>query len=296
MRSGHAVRAVAPVLAAGVGVRYAAGWAIRSASFRLDHDRLDFDAAIPDETTRGASLGIAASRPASSCALIDLLAGRGAPDYGSLYVLGQDMSTAKGRSQVRRQVGIARSSAMPWAAFRIRGLVEHAARLACQPGNQRHLLAAAILDRLELTGWADVPVRSAPEVIVRKARLAAAAVHQPRLLLIDGLLDNLPAADRALLVDVIHTLERDATVIATGRSPEVLTQACREVLVLADGILIDGRAPSRPPWPPGSAADDQPAPVEFAAAPVVIGCRTWTGACTAADAPGTSPTLPTSPN
>lgn len=246
MRSGHAMRAVAPVLAAGVGIRYSSGWAIRSASFRLDHDCLALDDAIRHETTRGASLGIAASRPASSSALIDLLAGRAAPDYGSLHVLGRDMSTPKGRSHVRRQVGIARGSGMPQAFFRVRGLVEHAARLACEPGDDRHLLAAAILDRLGLTGWADVPVRSAPDLIVRKARLAAAAVHQPSLLLIDGLLDNLPAADLAILAEVIHTLERDATVVAIGRSPEVLMQACHKVLVLADGILIDCRAPSQP--------------------------------------------------
>src|ERR1022692_3807918 len=171
MRSGHAMRAVAPVLAAGVGIRYSSGWAIRSASFRLDHDCLALDDAIRHETTRGASLGIAASRPASSSGLID---------------------------------------------------------------------------RLGLTGWADVPVRSAPDLIVRKARLAAAAVHQPSLLLIDGLLDNLPAADLAILAEVIHTLERDATVVASERSPEVLMQACHKVLVLADGILIDCRAPSQP--------------------------------------------------
>ena len=59
-------------------------------------------------------------------------------------------------------------------------------------GGDRHVLAAAILDRLSLMPWAEVPLRLAPDSIARRARLAAAAVHQPELLLLDGLLDGLP--------------------------------------------------------------------------------------------------------
>ena len=80
---------------------------------------------------------------------------------------------------------------------RVRGLVDHAARLARLPGRDREVLAAAILDRLALTPWADVPLRAAPAVIARRARLAAAAVHQPELLLLDGLLDGLGPRDVA---------------------------------------------------------------------------------------------------
>jgi len=239
MQSGHAVAAIAPVLAAGVGVRQGGSWAIRSASFRLDRSELG-----------GAALGIVSSRPAASMALVDLLSGRTAPDYGSLRVLGQDMSAAMGRSQVRRQVGIARRNRLPQPAVRIRGLVEHAARLARQPGHDRHLLVAAILDRLALTAWADVPVRSAPDLVVARARLAAGAVHQPNLLLIDGLLDELPALDRGGLVDAIHDLERDTAIIAIGRDDQALSQACREVLTLTDGILVGSRPESPPPAQP----------------------------------------------
>jgi len=248
MRSGHAVAAIAPVLAAGVGVRQGGGWAIRSASFRLERSELG-----------GATLGIVSNRPAASAALIGLLSGRIAPEYGSLRVLGQDMSAARGRSQVRRQVGIARRNSLPQPAIRIRGLVERAARLARQPGHDRHLLVAAILDRLALTAWADVPVRSAPDLVVARARLAAAAVHQPNLLLIDGLLDNLPALDRGSLVGTLHDLERDTAIISIGRDNQALTQACREVLTLTDAILVGSRPESPLPAQPQERRRPEPA-------------------------------------
>jgi hypothetical protein len=70
MESGHAATAIAPVLCAGVGVRSDSRWALRTASFRLDQSGL------------GAALGIATPRSSAASALIGLLSGRMAPDYG----------------------------------------------------------------------------------------------------------------------------------------------------------------------------------------------------------------------
>jgi ABC-2 type transport system ATP-binding protein len=216
-----------PVLAAGVGVRHGRGWALRSASFRLESPvsgRTAFGIVIPDQL--------------SATALIDVLAGLNRPSYGELRVLGQDMTTARGRSAVRGQVGVARRLARPQPAFRVRGLVDHAARLARLPARDRGPLAAAIVDRLLLTPWADVPLRAAPDVIARRARLAAAAVHQPGLLLLDGLLDDLDPRDVTPLADAIRDLGRDTTVVTIGQDPQALGLACGEVLTMADGILV----------------------------------------------------------
>lgn len=238
MQSSHAVMTMTPVLAAGVGVRYGrvwegqrawgqTTWALRSASFRLDAPAYG-----------SAALGIVIAQDAAATALVDLLAGLTRPAYGELRVLGEDLTTARGRAAVRARVGVARRAARPQPAFRVRGLVEHAARLAGLPSRDRDPLAAAIVDRLSLTPWADVPLRAAPEAISRRARLAAAAVHQPDLLLIDGLLDDLPSGESGPLAEAIRDLGRDTTVVATGRDGVLLWLACGEVLTMADGILV----------------------------------------------------------
>ena len=222
-----------PVLAAGVGAR--AGRVLklrgelRSASFRLD---------APMSGT--AALGILFSERHHDAAttLVDLLAGLARPTYGELRVLGEDLTTARGRAAVRGKVGVARRLARPQPAFRVRGLVEHAARLARLPSRDRDPLAAAIIDRLALTPWADVPLRAAPDAVGRRARLAAATVHQPDLLLIDGLLDDLCPAEASALADAIRDLGRDTSVVATGCDPAALALACGEVLTMADGILV----------------------------------------------------------
>jgi ABC-2 type transport system ATP-binding protein len=242
VRSGHAAVTTTPVLAAGVGVRHGRSWALRSASFRLESPvsgRTAFGIVISDRSVahhEAAHHSVAHHEAAT--ALVDVLAGLIRPSYGELRVLGQDMTTARGRSAVRGQVGVARRLARPQPAFRVRGLVDHAARLARLPGRDRGPLAAAIVDRLLLTPWAEVPLRAAPEVIARRARLAAAAVHQPGLLLLDGLLDDLDPRDMVPLADAIRDLGRDTTVVAIGHDPHALALACGEVLTMADGILV----------------------------------------------------------
>lgn len=215
------------MLAAGVGVRHGRSWILRAASFRMD-------GCAPG----GSAIGIVTGRQMASSALVDLLAGHARPTHGELRVLGEDLTTAGGRAAVRHQVGVARRSAWTHPGSRVRGLVEHAARAARLPAGHRDMLTAAILDRLALTAWADVPARAAPAAVIRRARLAAAAVHEPELLLLDGLLDDLSPQGTASVAHNVRDLARDTSIVATGCNAAALSLACDEVLTLADGVLV----------------------------------------------------------
>jgi ABC-2 type transport system ATP-binding protein len=227
VRSAHAVVAADPVHAAGIGVRRGGRWAVRAASFRIAPP-------VPGKT----GLGIQVAQPAVSAALVDVLAGATRLTYGELRVLGFDLRTTAGRAAVRSRVGVARRSSRLLPGIRVRGLVEHSARLAVPESGDRKVLAAAILDRLSLGPWAEVPVRLAPEAVVRRARLAAAAVHQPELLLLDCLLDGLARRDAAALAESIADLGRDAGVLVTGRDGRALALACDELMLMTHGVLV----------------------------------------------------------
>jgi ABC-2 type transport system ATP-binding protein len=225
--SGRAVMGTDRVIAAGIGVRLGRGFAVRAASFRLG----------APEAGRSV-LGIQIGHPAQATAIIDLLAGVARPAYGELRVLGHDMATVRGRAAVRRRVGVARRTVRPLPWLRVRGLVVHGARLARRGDADRQLLAAAILDEMGLTPWADVPLRAVPEAVGRRALLAAAAAHQPELLLLDGLLDGLELRDITGLAEAIRTLSQDSGVVLAGCDAEALTLTCDEVLVLTDGVVV----------------------------------------------------------
>ena len=190
--AGDALASVTPVLAAGVGVQR--GWyrALRAASFRIE-------APLTGRT----AVGISVSSHRDGSAMVDLLAGRARPSHGELRVLGEDMSTARGRAAVRAQVGLARGSLRPRPVVRMRGLAGRG-----------------------LAG--------------RAVRLAAAAAGRPGLLLIDGLLDDLGPVDAAALAAAIRGLGRDIAIVATGRDIAALRLICDDVLTLANGIIVKG--------------------------------------------------------
>ena len=190
-----------PVLAAGVGIRHRSQWLLRSVSFRVN--------ARPPG---GVVLGIA-GQPAATSAVVGLLAGLARPAHGELRVLGRDLTTSAGRAAVRPHVGIARNPGRPESVMRIRSMIEHAARVAGISGHDRAESTAAILDRLALTPWADVRLGDAPRAVSRRAGLAAAAVHEPELLLLDHLLDGLAPRERASVAAGLRELTRDIIII-----------------------------------------------------------------------------------
>ncbi|HUC56075.1 MAG TPA: hypothetical protein VMA95_01640 [Streptosporangiaceae bacterium] len=236
MRSGHAETADAPVLCAGVGARDGPRQVIRLASFRMTAT----DVGRP-------ALGIVTSRPAAAAALTGLLCGRIAPSHGQLLVLGQDLTRLSGRLAVRREVGVASRISRFWPTIGIRGFVVLAAKRSGQRRSDRGLLVAAILDRLGLMPWADVQLRAAPPLIARRARIAAACVHQPELLIIDGLFDQLTPGDRVALARTVTEFKRDTAVVVIGKDADTMLLCCDQVVTEDDGIVL-----GQYPLPPAS--------------------------------------------
>jgi ABC-type branched-subunit amino acid transport system ATPase component len=87
--------------------------------------------------------------------------------------------------------------------------------------------------------WAEVSLRAVPDAVARRARLAAAAVHQPELILLDSLLDGLQSRDLTALTEAVRDLSKDTAILAAGCDGLALELACDEVLVLADGIVVN---------------------------------------------------------
>lgn len=219
------------MLAAGVGARRGWRWVLRAASFRIEAP-----------AAGRVAIGIATGPPSIGSAVISLLAGLAPPAHGELRVLGEDLTTPGGRAAVRHRVGVCRRGGLPLRGLRVRGMVERAARISGLPGRDGDLLTAAILDRLSLTPWAQVPVWSTPDTVARRVRLAAAAVHEPELLLLDGLLDNLSPQEVSSVADGVRGLGHDTAIIVTGCDAATLGLVCDEVLTLADGVLVGPRA------------------------------------------------------
>jgi ABC-type multidrug transport system ATPase subunit len=179
-------------------------------------------------------------RGAGKTALIDLLAGLAVPAYGNLRVLGEDLGCPAGRAAVRCRIGLVPQPSGRPPGFTVRQLVAHAGWLAGLPGPEQDLAVARALDSLSLEDWANLPVRAVPEVTARLTWLAAASVHEPQLLLLDGVLDGMDDQDAACVADAVREAAAATAVVVTGRDPERLERACGQVLTLTQGVIASG--------------------------------------------------------
>ena len=215
----------ATVVAAGVGTHAV----LRAISFHLGPF-------VPGRT----AVGIAGAPGAGKTALIDLLAGLSVPVHGKLWVLGEDLSCPAGRLAVRCRIGLVPQPAGRPPGFTVRQLVAHAGWLAGLPGPEQELAVARALDSLGLADWANIPVRAVPDVAARLTWLAAASVHEPGLLLLDGVLDGIDDRDAACVADAVREATMVTAVVITGRDPERLARASGHVLTLAHGVVAGG--------------------------------------------------------
>ncbi len=213
------------ILANGLGLCHRRRWLLRSVTF---------SAGDP-----AGAMGIAGDRGAGKTALLMLLAGLAVPARGELRVLGEDMRTYHGRTKVRRRVGLIPPPGRPFG-FTVGGLVTHAAWLSQLPASHRPARIAGALDRLNLSGWAGSLIRAVPEDVARRAWLAACTVHEPDLLLVDGLLDGITDEDALALAGFLRRLAAATAVLIAGRDAARLALCSWPVLTLTDGIAGNG--------------------------------------------------------
>jgi ABC-2 type transport system ATP-binding protein len=186
------------------------------------------------------AVGIAGPPGAGKTALIDLLSGLASPAYGKLWVLGENLVGPVGRAAVHSRVGLVPQPAGRPRGFTVRQLISHAGWLAGLDGRERELAVARSLDSLRLADWASLPVRAVPEVTARLTWLAAAPVHEPDLVLLDGILDGIDGPDAACVADAVRDASMAAPLVVAGRDPERLDRACGHVLTLAQGVIAGG--------------------------------------------------------
>ena len=186
-----------------------------------------------------------ATDEADKAALLTLIAGLAVPVRGELKVLGEDMRTHRGRAGIRYRVGL-----VPPPAGRAGS---PCAGLSCMRhgcgGCRRPSAALAVgraIDRLNLAGWACCQIKAVPEEVARRAWLAACTVHEPDLLLVDGLLDTSRTRTRRLWPVTCGHSVLARRCLSRGAMPRGSRLCCPRRLTLTDGIALTMADSGRP--------------------------------------------------
>jgi ABC-2 type transport system ATP-binding protein len=166
------------------------------------------------------------------------------PDGGHAEVLGLDV--VREAKAVRRQIGLAGQYATVDANLTGRENLRLIGRLVHLPRAEIARRTDGLLERFELTGAADRPVRTYSGGMRRRVDLAAALVNRPPVLFLDEPTTGLDPYSRNEVWAMIGELVDDGTtVVLTTQYLEEADRLASRVAVVDQGRVIADDAPAQ---------------------------------------------------
>jgi heme exporter protein A len=183
----------------------------------------------------GCGVAVIGANGAGKSTLISLLAGLSVPVSGTAMILGAPARTLA--SPLRRRVGLLSHQSFLYPNLTARENLEFYATLYGLPDVRA--AAAQWLDRVRLSGAADLRVRGFSRGMQQRLSIARAFLAWPDVLLLDEPFSALDADGIATATALIaEALNRRCAVLATAHSPEAMEELGFEIFVLERGRLI----------------------------------------------------------
>ncbi|WP_407528518.1 ABC transporter ATP-binding protein [Methylobacterium oryzisoli] len=190
----------------------------------------------------GETLALLGPNGAGKTSLMRLLAGRLAPQRGTLRVAGGDPARAPA---VRRRIGWVPQEIALYPRLTVRENLDVFARLAGLGRRARDEAVARVLARAALDEVADTLVGVLSGGYQRRANIAAALLAEPALILLDEPTQGIDRVARAAIHALLDRLRAGgaALLIATHDFAEAERLADRVAVLRAGRIGLEGRLP-----------------------------------------------------
>lgn len=186
--------------------------------------------------------GLLGPNGAGKTTLLRILVTALGADTGEVTVLGQDLTSARGRLAVRRRLGYAPQETGFPRGFTVFGFVDYMAILKEWSGREtRHVEVRRVVDAVGLGGVASKRLRALSGGQRRRVVLAQSLLGRPDLLVLDEPTAGLDPEQRARLRDTLGQAGQTSTVVISTHQTEDVAALCERVVVLHTGeVRFDG--------------------------------------------------------
>jgi len=200
---------------------------------------------ISFKVSEGEVFGLLGPNGAGKSTLIRMLTTLLLPTSGSATVDGNDIVTEAG--EVRRAIGVipqAMTSDLDLSAAENLLIF---AKLYGVPRERRGPLIAELLAAVELTQWADKPVKNLSGGMRRRVEIARGLVHEPRILFLDEPTTGLDPVSRTAVWEMLRKIKdaRDLTVLITTHYMDEADKLCDRIAIVDHGKLMALDSPIR---------------------------------------------------
>jgi ABC-2 type transport system ATP-binding protein len=185
----------------------------------------------------GEIFGLLGPNGAGKSTLIRMLTTLVPPTSGAARINGFDV--VRQPNQVRRSIGVipqAMTSDMELSA--VENLVIFS-KLYGIPREQRKKNIPQLLEEVDLTQWADKPIKMFSGGMRRRLEIARGLVHQPKIFFLDEPTTGLDPVSRVSVWEMLERLkrERDLTIIMTTHYMDEADKLCDRIAIVDHGKL-----------------------------------------------------------
>lgn len=194
--------------------------------------------AISFTVARGEILGLLGPNGAGKSTLIRMLTTLIAPTSGTAIIGGADV--IRHPDDVRRAIGVIPQAMTSDLDLTARENLNIFAQLYSVPRERRKRLTAELLEAVELTPWADKPVKQLSGGMRRRVEIARGLVHEPRIFFLDEPTTGLDPVSRTAVWEMLRRIktERDLTVLLTTHYMDEADKLCDRIAIVDHGRLI----------------------------------------------------------
>jgi ABC-2 type transport system ATP-binding protein len=191
----------------------------------------------------GEIFGLLGPNGAGKSTLIRMLTTLLPPTSGTARVGGFDIVARA--NDVRRAIGVIPQAMTSDLELTVRENLLIHAKLYGVPRDRRKRIIGELLEAVELTAWADKPVKNLSGGMRRRAEIARGLVHEPRIFFLDEPTTGLDPVSRVAVWEMLQQIkaQRDLTVLLTTHYLDEADKLCNRIAIVDHGELVALDAP-----------------------------------------------------
>ena len=186
----------------------------------------------------GETFGLLGPNGAGKSTLIRMLTTLLLPTSGTALVAGYDI--VKEADSVRRAIGVIPQALTSDLDLTAQENLLIFAKLYGVPRERRRALIADLLAAVELSQWADKPVKNLSGGMRRRVEIARGLVHEPRILFLDEPTTGLDPVSRTSVWEMLRAIKADRrlTVLLTTHYMDEADKLCDRIAIVDHGNLM----------------------------------------------------------
>src|SRR5499427_1963729 len=157
---------------------------------------------------------------------------------GTATINGHDV--VKEADAVRRLIGVIPQAMTSDLELSVEENLLIYAKLYGVPRERRRRLMGELLEAVELTKWADKPVKNLSGGMRRRVEIARGLIHEPRVFFLDEPTTGLDPVSRVAVWEMLRQLKerRDLTVFLTTHYMDEADKLCDRIAIVDHGKLV----------------------------------------------------------